>query len=82
AGKRSNQPKQPVPPLTLCLFSGGWFRSDEKKTTLFAEHISEVFTPFQVTKDSEEEKKLQDYLDFTQQMSLPIKSTSQKKLGK
>lgn len=56
AAKRFSQPKQPILPLKRP--SEGWARRDEEKATLFAEHLSEVFTPFQATEDSEDEKKL------------------------
>lgn len=80
AARRFSQPKQPVPALKRP--SVGWTRGDKGKETLFAEHLSEVFIPHQATKDSEEEKKLQDYLDLTHQMSLLIKSTSPNKVRK
>jgi hypothetical protein len=35
-----------------------WPRSDEEKTTLFAEHLGKVFTPNDIETDSEVEEQL------------------------
>jgi hypothetical protein len=39
-----------------------WDRSDEEKSTLFAEHLAKVFTPNDIETDPEIEEQLTDIL--------------------
>lgn len=69
ATKRLKQPQISFPPLRSS--DGEWARSAEEKAEIFAQHLTEVFTPHPGEVQTEDE--IHQVLNETYQMELPLK---------
>jgi hypothetical protein len=68
--KHKKKPQTLLPPIRKYSISPGpWAKSDKKKADLFAEHLSEVFTPHNSDQDQEVEQALATHIQ--PQESLP-----------
>lgn len=71
ATRRLNKSQEVNPPIRKK--DGSWARSNIEKANLFAEHLADVFKPFESEVPSEEEAKVHEYLDSPDQLEIPIK---------
>lgn len=72
ATRKIKQPQQSIPPIRLS--NGNWARSDADKAEAFAEHLAEVFKPFDSEIDAHEEEEIYQLLEASLNMCQPIRN--------
>ena len=78
ATKRLKRPKMSIPPIRKA--DGSWAKTDDEKSTTFADHLQQVFTPHHLPNPTD--AAISAFLDVPCQMSLPIKPFSSKEVGR
>lgn len=75
ATKKFDQTTKRIPPIRKA--NGEWAKTDKEKADLFANHLSDVFKPYESNLD---ETRINEFLESPGQMDLPIKPVSVKEL--
>ncbi|KAJ8735272.1 hypothetical protein PYW07_006892 [Mythimna separata] len=78
--KNFKRPQNHIPPLRKTS-SHPWARSDREKAELFANHLSEAFTP-NVSTMEDFEKEVDNIIQSDQQLSAPIKLVTPKEVAR
>ncbi|PNF15162.1 hypothetical protein B7P43_G14817, partial [Cryptotermes secundus] len=71
ATKKLKQPQKPNPPIRTP--QGGWARNNKEKAKVFAEHLTQVFQPHPTELKSDEEEKIQQFLESPYPLEYPLK---------
>lgn len=70
ATRRIKRPRQHIPPIRRK--DGTWARNNEEKASGFAEHLEDVFKPFDSELTLEEENEIHRFLEEPPQVDIPI----------
>lgn len=78
ATRKMKRPIQQIPPLRDN--TGTWARSNNEKAKAFAEYLSNVFKPYNIEPNDEDNNEIQNFLNIPFQLDLPIKKFTPKEI--
>lgn len=74
ATKKLKQPKETQPPIKT--LNGKWARNNQEKADTFANHLVNVFMPWDIENEPQHVQKVHQFLESPFQMDFPIKQFS------